>query len=84
MKKGMEQRVEAYKEQIRCYQYMVSKGMVKEAKTKQDFYNTISSFKSMTNKHPTRDIAGALQRMKDSEKANRKKKNGQDDMASDT
>lgn len=35
-KKGMEQRVDAYKEELRTHQYMVDKGYIKEAKTKED------------------------------------------------
>ena len=35
-KKGMEQRVENYKEELRAYEYMVSRGLIKEAKTKEE------------------------------------------------
>jgi len=32
----MEHRVEAYKEELRSYEYMVAKGKVPEANTKED------------------------------------------------
>jgi len=35
-KMGMEHRVEKYKEEIRSYEYMVSKGIIPEAKTREE------------------------------------------------
>ena len=35
-KKGMEQRTEAYKEDLRTYEYMVKQGHIPEAKTNED------------------------------------------------
>lgn len=48
-KKGMEQRVENYKEELRAYEYMVSRGLVKEAKTKEDLQNAVRQFKQITS-----------------------------------
>ena len=48
----MEQRVESYKEELRSYQYMVDKGLIKEAKTKEELQAAVKQFKEMTSKHP--------------------------------
>ena len=44
-KKGMEQRVENYKEEHRAYEYMVQRNLVKEAKTKEDLQTAVRMFK---------------------------------------
>ena len=41
----MEQRVETYKEELRAYEYMVSRGHVPEAKTKDDLLYAVTQFK---------------------------------------
>ena len=47
---------------------------MKEAKTKEEFYSTINQFKKMTSKHPERDVAGAIEKMRANDPANKKPK----------
>jgi len=73
-KKGMEQRVETYKEELRSYEYMVAKGFVPEAKTKEDLAQAIKKFKGMTAQHPERSVGAALARLEAANKSARGKK----------
>lgn len=59
----MEQRVELYKEELRAYEFMLAKGYVEEAKTKEDLIAAIQKFKQMTSKHPERDVDAAIKRL---------------------
>lgn len=67
-KKGMEYRVEQYKEELRSYEYMVAKGKIPEAKTKEDITEALKKFQSMTSKHPERSVAAAVARIAAEEK----------------
>ncbi len=58
-KKGMEYRVETYKEELRAIEYMKSVGLVGECKTKEEMADAIAKFRQMTSKHPERDLAAA-------------------------
>lgn len=60
---GMEQRVELYKEELRSYEYMVSRGLCPEAKTKEDLQLAVRQFRLMTSKHPERSVADALAKL---------------------
>ena len=64
-KKGMEQRVENYKEELRAYEYMVSRGLIKEAKTKEELQMAVRQFKQMTSKHPERSVADAIAKLEE-------------------
>ena len=43
-KKGMEARVEAYKEELRAYEYMMSRGYATEAKTQEQLQEIVKKF----------------------------------------
>ena len=58
-KKGMEYRVESYKEELRAIEYMKSVGLIGECKTKEEMADALAQFRQMTSKHPERDVGAA-------------------------
>ena len=75
----MEQRVENYKEELRSYEYMVSRGLVKEAKTKEDLQLAVRQFKQMTSKHPERSVSAALAKLEGNKKGKQNLKSEEED-----
>ncbi len=67
-KKGMEYRVESYKEELRAIEYMKSVGLIGECKTKEEMADAIAQFRQMTSKHPERDVAAAKAKLEGGKK----------------
>ena len=47
---------------------MVKKGLIPEAKTKEDLQAAVREFKLMTSKHPERSVEDALARLNEADK----------------
>lgn len=59
--------METYKEELRAYEYMVSRGYATEAKTQEQLQEIVNKFQKMTAKHPGRSVKAVLDKWAEEE-----------------